>query len=104
MTETFKMREIFGSFLADGEAANAFRFSQIESLLGQGRVVVLDFEGVTNMTDSFANACFANLALDHPDAFDSRVIFRNCSSVVQAFLRAAIAFGRSEAKRLQRKQ
>ena len=102
MMETFKMREVFGSFLADGEVANSFRFSQIEPLLGRGCGVTLDFQGVTNMTDSFANACFANLAMDHPDAFGSSVIFRNCSPVVDAFLAAAISFGRTEAQRLHR--
>ena len=53
MRNVFHMEERFGSFPWDGEIANAFRFTEIEPVLSQGREVTFDFQSVTNMTSSF---------------------------------------------------
>ncbi|MCB1099686.1 MAG: STAS-like domain-containing protein [Verrucomicrobiae bacterium] len=96
METEFHMSKLFGSFLADGDAGNRFRFCEVESALGMGNVVVFDFEGVTNMTDSFSNACFGNLFADHPEADNGlNIHFKNCSPVVKMFLQRAIGVGRS---------
>lgn len=96
MNAEFKMSRLFGSFLADGEVGNRFRFCEVEVVLGRGETVVFDFEGVTNMTDSFSHACFANLFADHPAAdAEQRIQFRNCTPVVKMFLQRSISIGRS---------
>ncbi len=48
MKAIFPMKERFGSFLASGDVANAFRFTEVEPALTQGREVTFDFLGVTN--------------------------------------------------------
>lgn len=98
----FRLAELFGSFLADGEIANRFRFSEIESALSLGNQVVFDFTGVTNMTDSFANACFCNLAADHPDEIATRFEFRGCTPLVREIVSDAIARGLNESERIAR--
>lgn len=96
MVTEFHMSKLFGSFLADGDVGNRFRFCEVESALGMGMNVVFDFEGVTNLTDSFSNACFGNLFTDHPEADNGQTIrFKNCSPVVKMFLQRAIGVGRS---------
>ena len=55
------MRDHFGSFLADGDLGNMFRFCEIDPLFGRPGLIFFDFAGVANMSDSFANACFGNL-------------------------------------------
>ncbi len=65
--KTIPLQQRFGSFLADGGKAVVFLAEEIEPALQAGETVVLEFEGVENMTDSFANACFANLFERHPE-------------------------------------
>lgn len=100
MKVKFQMEERFGSFLSNGEAANAFRFTEVEPALSQGVEVVFDFEGVTNMTSSFCNALIATLMAHHESEFNNRVSFLNCTGVVKDFISMAMALGRREAREL----
>jgi hypothetical protein len=92
------MAKRFGSFLGDGDAGNSFRCEEIEPLLDREEEIVFDFGGVENLTDSFCNACFANLAAERPDTVKSNVRFINCSPVVQAFLSSALNLARIRLK------
>ncbi|MFV0415585.1 MAG: STAS-like domain-containing protein [Chthoniobacterales bacterium] len=87
------MREHFGAFLGDGDLGNKFRFCEIELLVNKTDQIVFDFEGVTNMTDSFANACFGNLAEDHAFEMASKFRFKNCSPLIRQSLSAALNAG-----------
>lgn len=92
------MAERFGSFLGDGDAGNRFRAEEIEPLLNLEEEIVFDFRGVDNLTHSFCNACFANLAAERPNAIESNVRFINCSPVVKAFLSSALKLAKSSLK------
>lgn len=96
---TFAMRELFGAFLADGDVANRFRFCEVERVMSLSDSIIFDFDGVTNMTDSFCNALFETLAADHGDLVRSKFRFRNCSPVVKHFIANAMATGLAEASR-----
>lgn len=85
----FTLLDELGSFLADGDLGNRFRFCQVEPALRSG-CVVFDLKGVTNMTDSFANACFGNLALDHAEKFGDSIRFENCSSLMKDLIDHAV--------------
>jgi len=98
MKAIFQMEERFGSFLASGEIANAFRFTEVELALAQGREVTFDFRGVTNMTSSFCNALVATLVAHHIGDFAQRIRFANCDPLIREMLLGAIALGRREAK------
>lgn len=99
MKVVFQMEERFGSFLENGEVANAFRFTQVEPELSRGGSVAFDFAGVTNMTSSFCNALIATLMAHHEDAFKAhRISFLNCTPIVKDFITAAMALGRREAR------
>ena len=50
MKTVFSMHERFGSFLADGNIANEFRFTEVEPALSAGCEIVFDFSRVRNMT------------------------------------------------------
>ena len=94
MTHEFKMHDHFGSFLADGDVANSFRFCEVEPKFATCSTIIFDFTNVDNMTDSFANACFGTLAEDHPVEISEKVRFRNCSQLIHDFLASAVSFGR----------
>ena len=86
----------FGSFLSDGEHANAFRFCEVEPAINRGDVVAFDFEGVTNMTDSFCNALFGTLVEEHPELLDGKIQFQNCLPLIQDFIQRAITLAQSD--------
>ena len=92
------MAKRFGSFLGDGDAGNRFRAEEIEPLLDRKEEIVFDFQGVDNLTDSFCNACFANLAAERPDTTKSNVRFVNCSPIVKAFLSSALKLAEGSLK------
>ncbi len=102
MSHEFCMRELFGRFLADGDEANAFRFNEVETKLALHALVIFDFEGVTNMTSSFANALFGGLAEDHYCDLVDRVRFKNCSPLIRSFLACALSLGIQRGKQLAR--
>jgi hypothetical protein len=87
------MKERFGEFLADGDLGNRFRFDEVQPALDANDLVVFNFAGVTNMTDSFVNACFANLAAERPDAVLAKMKFENCTEVVRQFVSSAVSLG-----------
>jgi hypothetical protein len=95
------MKERFGSFLADGEVANAFRFTDVEPAIARGEHVVFELEGVTNMTDSFGNALFGTLFKNHPELLRGGIEFRNCSPLMRTLISAAIQFAKMAARRQQ---
>lgn len=90
MKALFKLKERFGAFLSDGASANVFRFSEVEPAVASGSVVVLDFEGVTNMTDSFGNALIGGLIQNHPELLKSGLEFKNCDPLMRKLVSLAI--------------
>lgn len=93
------MKERFGTFLADGDLANEFRFTEVEPAITRGEHVIIDMNGVTNMTDNFGNALFATLIRNHPELLQQGIEFRNCSPLLQTLISAALTLGKEEAKR-----
>ena len=93
MTHIIQMADQFGPFLADGLRANQFRSLHVDSVWDRYEQIVFDFKGVFNLTDSFAFACFGNLAEEHPADFRTKVKFRNCTETVRSFVGAAVAEG-----------
>ena len=101
MSLCFQMKERFGAFLADGEVANAFRFTEVEPAIARGEHVVFDMESVRNMTDSFGNALFGTLFKNHPELLRGGIEFRNCSSLMRTLVSAAVQFAKITARRQQ---
>lgn len=89
----FRMVDFFGSFLADGLRSNEFRATKVEPVWSAHDRIVFDFDGVTNMTDSFAFGCFTNLAEEHRDDFLAKVRLKNCDPLIRALLSNAVAMG-----------
>lgn len=95
-----QMASEFGEFLADGYIGNWFRSLQIESVWDRLETATFDFEGVTNMTDSFVHACFGNMAEEHGEEFLAKIRFKGCSGTVRSFLSIAVGEGLRRHKEL----
>jgi hypothetical protein len=89
----------FGSFCADGEAAERFREARVDPFVGTAESIVLDFAGVRNANTSFCNALVANFVIRHgPDAL-AQLRFTNCRGHVKTLLCAALDLGVANAGR-----
>lgn len=98
MKAIFHMEERFGTFLASGDVASVFRFTEVEPALSKGKQVVFDFHGVTNMTSSFCNALVATLIAHHIEDFAERIRFTNCDALIRQMILGAVSLGRREAR------
>ena len=99
MKTLIPMFQRFGSFLAVGEEGAALRFSEVEPSISKGHQVVFDMEGVTNMTDSFANTCFTTLFVHLDNQIQGKVSFANCSPLIKSFIQTSLARAQVLAKR-----
>ncbi|MDP4659207.1 MAG: STAS-like domain-containing protein [Opitutales bacterium] len=90
------MRSRFDTtFLGDGSEGNRYCTTVVAPILEAGGNVTFDFEGIEGMTDSFANAAFANLFEKHLRLIGTRLLFKGCSPLVKDFLASALAMARS---------
>lgn len=80
----------FGSFAANGTIGNEFRVSKIEPFWQTHDKIILDFQGIHSMTDSFVNALVGNLVEAHPEDFKEKLKFQNCSPLVRSFIKGAL--------------
>ena len=102
MKEILLMEHFGSSFLADGDLGNKFRFCEIDPLFASSDMFVFDLAGITNISDSFANACFGALAEDHGEELLPKVRFKNCSPGVKSSISAAVGIGLHRARMLAR--
>ena len=90
------MRSRFDTtFLGDGSEGNRYCTTVVAPILEAGGTVTFDFEGIEGMTDSFANAAFANLFEKHRGVIGTRLLFKGCSPLIKDFLASALAMARS---------
>ena len=58
--------------------------------MARGEHIVLDFEGVTNMNDSFGNAFIGTLIQNHPALLQKGLEFKNCNPLLRSLVSIAI--------------
>ena len=93
MKQELSLSGEFGTHLADGAAAAAFRMSRIEPYVGMCSEVVLDFSGVRHANSSFINAMIAGLVEQHGRDVLKVLVFKGCNPVVRVLVEGAIALG-----------
>lgn len=90
MKHELKLHKEIGSFAGNGTLGNQLRIDKIEPHWNSSDKIVLNFEGVDSMTDSFINAFVGNIVESHPEDFREKLRFTNCSSLVKAFIKSAL--------------
>ncbi len=84
----------FGTFLAEGALAAAYRLQRIEPFYHAYGEIVLDFTGVRNINSSFANALISPLVEQHGgEAALTKLRFCGCNAVVRVMIESALALG-----------
>ena len=96
MNLTIAIRDEFGSHLADGTAAAAFRMGRIDPHVDTYTEITLDFTGVRNANSSFINALVAGLVEQHGVKVLEKTVFKGCNPPIQVLVEAAVDLGASK--------
>jgi hypothetical protein len=94
----------FGTFLAEGALAAAYRLQRIEPFYHTYGEIVLDFTGVRNINSSFANALITPLIDQHGEAALGKIRFRGCNAIVRVMIEGALALGLERAARHSKRE
>ena len=97
MNKIHKLADTFGTFLAEGALAAAYRMEHIEPYFHAYDKLVLDFTGVRNINSSFANALIAPLIEQHGEAALGKLSFHGCNPVVRVMIESALSLGLAQA-------
>lgn len=93
MSKELKLADTFGSFLAEGARAAAYRMEHIEPFFHTYQEIVLDFAGVRNINSSFANALIVPLIEQHGEDALKKLSFHGCNAVVRVMIESALTLG-----------
>ena len=67
MKHELKLHDEIGSFAANGTLGNQLRIAKVEPHWEESEMIILNFDRVDSMTDSFVNAFVGNIAEAHPE-------------------------------------
>lgn len=84
--KTVNIHKLSGEFGENKDIAKKIRNSYVLPALEQNKSLELDFTGVTGVTQSFIHAMIAEAIRRHPDTFYEKIIFKNCSKLVQTII------------------
>lgn len=98
MNKELKLADTFGSFLAEGALAAAYRLEKIEPFYHTYRETVLDFTGVRNINSSFANALIVPLIEQHGEEVLKKLRFQGCNAIVRVMIESALTLGLERAR------
>ena len=87
-----RLHDEVGSFAANGTLGEQIRRQKIQSHWDKVDKIILNFEGVSSMTDSFANAFIGNIVECHPRDFRTKLRFTHCSPLVKTFIKSALQY------------
>jgi hypothetical protein len=93
MSKVLKLADTFGSFVAEGALAAAYRLEQIEPFFDAYPEIVLDFTDVRNINSSFANALIVPLIEQHGEDALKKLRFHGCNAVVRVMIESALSLG-----------
>ena len=84
--KSIKIYPIAGSFAEDKDKAENVRISLITPILESGKNLIIDFESVDSMTQSFCHALLSELFRNYGINVLDRISFKNCSGDVRGVI------------------
>ena len=81
-----------GDFGEDKDTAARIREEIIKPCAQRGETVVIDFEGVTLVTQSFVHALISDVLRNGGEDALDRLDFRNCSAVVRGIISTVVQY------------
>ena len=83
---TVKMKDRIGSYGENKDIAKDIRQSIILPALERQKDVVIDFEGITGVTQSFIHALIAEPIRKFPNEIFDKITFKNCNDMVRVII------------------
>lgn len=81
------MFEYVGDYGENKDIARNIRLEKLLPALQKDENVILDFDGVTGVTQSFIHALIADPIREYPDRVFDQVIFKNCTSNIKVIVK-----------------
>ena len=89
---TIKLLPLVGSFAENKDKARDIRVNNIIPLLEQGNSVILDFEGIDSITQSFAHALLSDFIRNFGIDVVDRISFSNCNETVKRIIEIVVDY------------
>jgi STAS-like domain of unknown function (DUF4325) len=86
------MFSMVGDFGEDKDAASNIRKQKIAPAVANGKTVVLDFTGVTLVTQSFVHALIANVLRVEGERVLDQLEFKGCSEIVKGIITTVVQY------------
>lgn len=87
-----KLAELVGDFAEDKDLAGKLRKETILPELSKGKVVRIDFAGVTLTTQSFIHALIAEALRRYGEKVLARIEFKNCDEVIRGIIKTVVQY------------
>jgi hypothetical protein len=87
-----KLFPIVGVFAENKDKARDIRINEIIPVLEKGEDIILDFEKVDSITQSFAHALISDLIRNYGIDVLDRVSFANCNETVSKIIEIVVEY------------
>lgn len=86
------MFSLVGDFGEDKDAAASLRKSKIQPCVSQGNKIILNFSGVTLVTQSFVHALISDVLRSSGEVALDFLEFQNCADVVKGIISTVVQY------------
>ena len=83
---TIIMKDRINGYGENKDIAKGIRQNLILPALKKSENIVIDFDGITGVTQSFIHALLADPIRQYPDDIFDRITFRNCNEMVRVVI------------------
>jgi len=90
--KTLKIFPLVGSFAENKDRARDIRIHEIIPVLEKGENLILDFEKVDSITQSFAHALISDLIRNYGIDVLDRISFANCNETVSKIIKIVVDY------------
>lgn len=80
------MNEKVNGYGENKDIAKSIRKTIILPALERSEDIVIDFEGITGVTQSFIHALLADPIRKYPDEIFDKIVFKNCNDMVRVIV------------------
>lgn len=87
-----KLFKLTGAFAENKDLARDLRLKKIIPALEKGKEVVLDFEKINSVTQSFIHALISDLMRKYGSEVLDRIKFKSCNETVQKIITIVINY------------
>lgn len=90
--KTLDLYPIVGVFGENKDKARDFRINQIVPILESGEDLILDFNGIESITQSFGHALLSELIRNYGIDVLDRITFAHCSKAVSTIIETVVDY------------